>query len=98
MPKFRFALLALCLAAIPFAFGTLLHEGTSIRLTGQDSRRGTFSHRHSTLVDYETGGEHQPLLCADRVSSEPKTRAEPNSRGVCRLGMLPCVLLTGERL
>ena len=44
-----------------FAFGTLLHEGTSIRLTGQDSRRGTFSHRHSTLVDYETGGEHQPL-------------------------------------
>src|SRR5690606_4839553 len=32
-----------------FAFGTLLQEGTSIRLSGQDSRRGTFSHRHSTL-------------------------------------------------
>ncbi len=42
------------------AFGTLLNEGTSIRLAGQDSRRGTFSHRHSTLVDFETGDELQP--------------------------------------
>jgi 2-oxoglutarate decarboxylase len=43
------------------AFGSLLLEGTSVRLTGQDSRRGTFSHRHSTLVDYETGAEYRPL-------------------------------------
>ncbi|MDW3219190.1 MAG: multifunctional oxoglutarate decarboxylase/oxoglutarate dehydrogenase thiamine pyrophosphate-binding subunit/dihydrolipoyllysine-residue succinyltransferase subunit [Acidimicrobiales bacterium] len=43
------------------AMGSLLLEGTSIRLAGQDSRRGTFSHRHSTLVDYETGAEHVPL-------------------------------------
>ncbi len=43
------------------AFGTMLSEGTSIRLAGQDSRRGTFSHRHSTLVCYETGQEHMPL-------------------------------------
>ena len=43
------------------AFGSLVAEGTSIRLTGQDSRRGTFSHRHSTLVDYETGEEFVPL-------------------------------------
>ncbi len=43
------------------AFGSLLIDGTSIRLTGQDSRRGTFSHRHSTLVDYETSREHVPL-------------------------------------
>ncbi|HKY15863.1 MAG TPA: multifunctional oxoglutarate decarboxylase/oxoglutarate dehydrogenase thiamine pyrophosphate-binding subunit/dihydrolipoyllysine-residue succinyltransferase subunit, partial [Microthrixaceae bacterium] len=40
------------------AFGTLLEEGTSVRLAGQDSRRGTFSQRHSTLVCYETGAEH----------------------------------------
>ncbi len=40
------------------AVGSLLAEGISIRLTGQDSRRGTFSHRHSTLVCYETGREH----------------------------------------
>ncbi len=43
------------------AFGSLLHEGTSVRLTGQDSRRGTFSQRHSTLVDYHTGEEWVPL-------------------------------------
>jgi 2-oxoglutarate dehydrogenase E1 component len=43
------------------AFGSLLGEGTSIRLAGQDSRRGTFSHRHSTLVCNETAREHCPL-------------------------------------
>jgi 2-oxoglutarate dehydrogenase E1 component len=43
------------------AYGSLLLEGTSVRLAGQDSRRGTFSHRHSTLVDYEIGSEHIPL-------------------------------------
>ncbi len=43
------------------AFGTLVADGVSVRLTGQDSRRGTFSHRHSTLVDYDTGREHVPL-------------------------------------
>ncbi|NIT94695.1 MAG: multifunctional oxoglutarate decarboxylase/oxoglutarate dehydrogenase thiamine pyrophosphate-binding subunit/dihydrolipoyllysine-residue succinyltransferase subunit, partial [Actinobacteria bacterium] len=43
------------------AMGSLLLEGTSIRLSGQDSRRGTFSHRHSTLVDYATSEEYQPL-------------------------------------
>ena len=43
------------------AFGSLLYEGTSVRLAGQDSRRGTFSHRHAALVDYETGAEYVPL-------------------------------------
>lgn len=43
------------------AWGSLLNEGTSIRLSGQDSRRGTFSHRHSTLVDNVTGKEFRPL-------------------------------------
>jgi 2-oxoglutarate dehydrogenase E1 component len=43
------------------AFGSLLQDGTSIRLAGQDTRRGTFSQRHSTLFDYETGAEHTPL-------------------------------------
>ncbi|MGH6717823.1 MAG: 2-oxoglutarate dehydrogenase E1 component, partial [Alphaproteobacteria bacterium] len=33
------------------AFGTLLVEGTGVRLSGQDSQRGTFSHRHAVLVD-----------------------------------------------
>src|SRR5437764_13786781 len=33
------------------AFGTLLAEGTPVRLSGQDSGRGTFSQRHSVLID-----------------------------------------------
>jgi multifunctional 2-oxoglutarate metabolism enzyme len=43
------------------AYGSLLFEGTSVRLAGQDTRRGTFSHRHGVLVDYETGAEYTPL-------------------------------------
>ena len=43
------------------AFATILAEGTPIRLTGQDSQRGTFSHRHAVLHDVETGEELVPL-------------------------------------
>lgn len=43
------------------AFGSLLVEGMTVRLAGQDSRRGTFSHRHAALVDYRTGEEYLPL-------------------------------------
>ncbi len=43
------------------AFGTLLLEGTNVRLAGQDSRRGTFSQRHALQVDAATGTEHLPL-------------------------------------
>ncbi len=44
-----------------FAFGTLLDEGIWVRVAGQDSRRGTFSHRHAVQVDYATGEEHVAL-------------------------------------
>jgi 2-oxoglutarate dehydrogenase E1 component len=43
------------------AFGSLLLEGTDIRLAGQDSRRGTFSQRHAVLVDHTDGHEWAPL-------------------------------------
>ena len=43
------------------AFGSLVLEGFMVRLAGQDSRRGTFSQRHSVLVDYQTGEEYWPL-------------------------------------
>ncbi|NWF99575.1 MAG: multifunctional oxoglutarate decarboxylase/oxoglutarate dehydrogenase thiamine pyrophosphate-binding subunit/dihydrolipoyllysine-residue succinyltransferase subunit [Thermoanaerobaculaceae bacterium] len=43
------------------AFALLLLEGKTIRLAGQDSRRGTFSHRHAVLVDQITGTEYTPL-------------------------------------
>ncbi|HYE96651.1 MAG TPA: multifunctional oxoglutarate decarboxylase/oxoglutarate dehydrogenase thiamine pyrophosphate-binding subunit/dihydrolipoyllysine-residue succinyltransferase subunit, partial [Rubricoccaceae bacterium] len=43
------------------AFGSLLLEGTPVRLTGQDSGRGTFSQRHAVLHDQQTGGRYIPL-------------------------------------
>ncbi len=43
------------------AFASLLEENIPIRLTGQDSERGTFSQRHLVLHDVETGSEHVPL-------------------------------------
>jgi 2-oxoglutarate dehydrogenase E1 component len=43
------------------AFASLLEEATPIRLTGQDTERGTFSHRHLVLHDYETGETYIPL-------------------------------------
>jgi 2-oxoglutarate dehydrogenase E1 component len=43
------------------AFATLLVEGIPIRLTGQDTERGTFSHRHLVLHDADTGAQHVPI-------------------------------------
>jgi 2-oxoglutarate dehydrogenase E1 component len=49
------------------AFGSLLDAGVPVRLSGQDTRRGTFSHRHSVLIDVEDESEHLPLCAiADR--------------------------------
>jgi 2-oxoglutarate dehydrogenase E1 component len=47
------------------AFGSLLLEGTRVRLAGEDSRRGTFNHRHAVLIDHATGREHLPLAALD---------------------------------
>jgi 2-oxoglutarate dehydrogenase E1 component len=43
------------------AFASLVRQGIPVRLSGQDSRRGTFAHRHSVLVDVENGSEYTPL-------------------------------------
>jgi 2-oxoglutarate dehydrogenase E1 component len=43
------------------AFGSLLLEGVDVRLTGQDTERGTFSHRHAVLYDTENGASWTPL-------------------------------------
>jgi 2-oxoglutarate dehydrogenase E1 component len=43
------------------AFASLVTEGTRVRLTGQDSGRGTFSQRHAVLHDFETGKAYLPL-------------------------------------
>jgi 2-oxoglutarate decarboxylase len=43
------------------AMGSLVHEGRWVRLAGQDSRRGTFGHRHAVIVDARTGWQYKPL-------------------------------------
>ena len=43
------------------AFGSLVTEGVPVRLTGQDTERGTFSHRHLVLHDYENGDTYTPI-------------------------------------
>jgi 2-oxoglutarate dehydrogenase E1 component len=47
------------------AFGSLVAEGQSVRLSGQDSGRGTFSQRHAVWVDQQTGDKYIPLAHID---------------------------------
>ena len=55
------------------AFGSLLQEGIPVRLSGQDSSRGTFSQRHIVLTDSETGEEIIPLnnVAPEKAFIEP---------------------------
>jgi len=55
------------------AFGSLLQEGIPVRLSGQDSSRGTFSQRHIVLTDSETGDEIIPLnnVAPEKAFIEP---------------------------
>jgi multifunctional 2-oxoglutarate metabolism enzyme len=43
------------------AFGSLVNQGQLVRLSGQDSRRGTFVQRHAAIVDAETGRDYMPM-------------------------------------
>jgi len=49
------------------AYGSLLKEGKNVRISGQDVKRGTFSHRHAVFYDAETNAEY------NRLSSLPDT-------------------------
>ncbi len=62
-----------------FALGSLVLEGTPVRLAGQDSRRGTFSQRHSVLIDYGTGDEFVPLQHLDPGQASFNTYDSPLS-------------------
>ncbi len=52
------------------AYGSLLRDGVKVRITGQDSRRGTFFHRHSALHDQVTGKVYVPLMDVGRARSD----------------------------
>ena len=55
------------------AFASLLTQGVPVRMSGQDSRRGTFNQRHAVLIDVETGAEHLPLQ--HLAPNDPKGQA-----------------------
>jgi len=61
------------------AFATLASEGVPIRLSGQDSERGTFSHRHSVLHDYQTDELYTPLQNLARDQARVEIRNSPLS-------------------
>src|SRR5436190_10262926 len=63
------------------AFGSLLLEGTPVRLSGQDSARGTFSTRHAILYDAKTGAPYVPLM---HLREKP-TSAEGTAGGQARI-------------
>lgn len=61
------------------AFGSVLLDGWNIRLSGQDSRRGTFSQRHSVLIDYFTEEEYIPLNHIDSYQGKLRIYDSPLS-------------------
>ncbi|WP_368504243.1 2-oxoglutarate dehydrogenase E1 component [Alkalihalophilus sp. As8PL] len=61
------------------AFASILHDGTPIRLSGQDSERGTFAHRHLVLHDRETNETHTPLKEFDKANASFSVHNSPLS-------------------
>ncbi len=66
------------------AFASILADGIPIRLTGEDVKRGTFSHRHAVYFDAQTGGEHVPL----QVMPEAKASFEIHNSPLTENGMI----------
>ena len=65
------------------AFASLLTEGTHIRLTGQDTERGTFSHRHLALHDEKTGLEYVPIQNLSGALAPFELHNSPLSETAC---------------
>ena len=61
------------------AFGSLLVEGIPIRMTGQDTERGTFSHRHLVLHDVQTGAQHAPIKYLEEAQASFELHNSPLS-------------------
>ncbi len=65
------------------AFASLLTEGIPIRLTGQDTERGTFSQRHLVLHDAKTGQEHSPIQHLPGALAPMELHNSPLSEMAC---------------
>jgi 2-oxoglutarate dehydrogenase E1 component len=66
-------------AAEELAFGSILEDGTPIRLTGEDVGRGTFSHRHAVLHDAQNGRPFIPLQALSTAGASFEIRNSPLS-------------------
>jgi 2-oxoglutarate dehydrogenase E1 component len=71
-------------AAEALAFSSLADEGVRIRLSGQDAERGTFSHRHAVLHDYENGARYFPM----QHLSDKQAPVEIINSPLCESGVL----------
>ena len=65
------------------AFAALLVDGIPIRLTGQDTERGTFSHRHAVLHDVNTGATYTPMQHLDEATASFEIHNSPLSEYAC---------------
>jgi 2-oxoglutarate dehydrogenase E1 component len=67
------------------ALGSLLRHGTPVRLTGQDTQRGTFNQRHAVLVDTQTEVEYSPVARLAHVGTEAHANPAGNDRAFCEI-------------
>ena len=65
------------------AFASLLTDGIPIRLSGQDSERGTFAHRHAVLHDQRTGETHAPIQHLSEAKASMEIYNSPLSEYAC---------------
>ena len=65
------------------AFATLLTDSVHVRLTGQDTERGTFSHRHLVLHDEKTGLRYAPIQNLDEATAPFELHNSPLSETAC---------------
>ncbi|MEM7801388.1 MAG: thiamine pyrophosphate-dependent enzyme, partial [Chloroflexota bacterium] len=59
------------------AFASILSDGTPIRITGEDVKRGTFSHRHAVFFDVNTGKEYAPLQALPQAEASFEIHNSP---------------------
>ncbi len=65
------------------SFASLLSEGVPVRLTGQDTERGTFSHRHAVMHDPQTGADYTPLQHLHSAKASFEIHNSPLSEYAC---------------
>ncbi|HKQ67810.1 MAG TPA: 2-oxoglutarate dehydrogenase E1 component [Polyangiaceae bacterium] len=65
------------------AYASLVSSGVPVRLTGQDARRGTFSHRHATIVDVKSGSPYVPLAAMGTGNGRFEVWDSPLSEAGC---------------